>query len=737
MTQHPDKTPQSQAARPSVSVGASGTLAEPIVLGDYELRRKIGHGGMGTVYAAWQRSLQRFVAVKVLGQHVSASSSAVVRFQREAQAAGKLNHAHIVPIFGAGEIDGVHFYAMELIDGPGLNTVIQQAHGQPAPDSDSGDLVETLPLDGPDSKVPPVAQGSARGGPRPLHIRRAGSRAASFSLRGHPRGLKPAAREHLYSSVAHHMATVADALDYAHRQGVIHRDIKPHNLILGNDGKLRISDFGLARVTEQPGVTVTGEMLGSPLYMSPEQITRSPGEVDHRTDIYSLGATMYEWLTASAPYPGETREQVISKILTSEPRSLRSHDPLIPIDLETICLKAIDRDPNHRYQTAGDLREDLARYVKHRPIKARRAGVATRTRKFIDRHRLATLATGALAVAIALTAALVIAERRVKTQTAVAQQATQDREKIEDLLSLLPLELGGPLRLVEAARPMIEDAVGAANRSNPVVAGDREEGRAIDVSTVASPRGIAQRAYRDLFRVVMPGALATREAGPPDECTSQLRQAFNIWEDDPASAEQLVEGCLAANPDDFGAHQFRAVLEAIDARFDSVVLDTEAMIRISPSRPLAFAWRALAFIMAGDATRSLFNLERAAELGDVLPWGPAFRGLALSLAERYADAISAFDNALERDPDLMVALLGRAHARSALGNVDGVVDDLTQALKIEPDNADLLALRGDYFVTSEDYDAAKGDYDRAMAIAGPTTSIVIRYLLALRGTRTP
>lgn len=774
MTKQPDKTRESPGLRGSVAVSASGELAEPIILGDYELRQKIGQGGMGTVYAAWQRSLQRLVAVKVLGQHVSSSSSAVVRFQREAQAAAKLNHTHIVPIFGAGEIDGVYFYAMELVDGPGLNSVIQETHGglaKPACwsalDKGSDDLVETLPLEGLKNKAASDQQAGyvsthesgAPGSGAPSDVHR--PREAKMT-----RGEK--AKDQLFSSVAHHMADVAGALDYAHRQGVIHRDIKPHNLIMGADGKLRISDFGLARVTEQPGVTVTGEMLGSPLYMSPEQILRDPGDVDHRTDIYSLGATMYEWLTASAPYPGETREKVISKILTSEPRPPRSHDPSIPVDLETICLKAIERKPEHRYQTAGELREDLARYARHRPIKARRAGIATRTRKLLDRHRLAALAGAAAVVAIALTSALVTANRNVKTQTAVAEQAKEERQKIEDLLSLLPLELGAPLRLAEAARPMFggvmgtetdqQAGFGSAGTGTSADEAGKKKGRAIDVASVASPRGIAQRASRDLFRAVMPATMATRASGPSDECTEPLRAAFDIWESDPAAAERLVESCLAASPDDFDAHQFRMVLEASrqagsasSARFDAVVADAETMAHLAPDKPIAYVWRALAYIILGDAARSLSSLDmytrlagrqsqlagRNAELEDVFPWGPAIRGMALCVAERYVDAISSFDNALDIEPDLLVALFGRAQARAALGNVSGAVTDLTHALEIEPGNPDILALRGDHLVASEDYEAAKEDYDRAMAIAGPTTSIVVRYLLAIKGRRTP
>ena len=642
----------------------------------------------------------------------------MVRFQREAQAAAKLHHVHIVPIFGAGEIDGVYFYALELIDGPGLNAVIQRERGRQDANPVAGHLAETVPLRG--SKLGKESQASAP----PSSV--SPPPAKQKDDLGTQKSLAVDSSEEHFVFIANHIASVADALDYAHRQGVIHRDIKPHNLILGSDGKMRISDFGLARLSEQPGVTVTGELLGSPLYMSPEQITSSPASVDHRTDIYSLGATLYEWLTYVAPYPGETREQVISKILTSEPLPLRAQNPLIPVDLETICLKAIEREPDRRYQLAGDFREDLVRFVENRPIKARRAGVGLRTRKFIGRHRVASIAAIAVSVALALTYALVTAEREVKTQTAA-------REKIEDLLSLLPLELGGALRLAEAARPVIEDVVGGDKQA---VAGQQEEPvQTIDVSSVGLPTGIARRASGDLFRAALPGGIASTGTGGSDVCGTALNRALETWETQPKVANDFVDICLANRPDHFDARQFHAALGGRLAQFDEMLADADEWIRLAPKRVISFAWRALALILLGESERSLTDLNRAELLGGFGPWIPALRGLALAIADRHVDAIPAFDEALDVDPDLMVALFGRASARKSLGDVDGALTDLTQTLELEPDNVSALTLRGDYHFEQEEFKAAEQDYDRAMELAGRTTSIVIRYLLAYTRNR--
>src|SRR5262249_9383845 len=193
---------------------------------------------------------------------------------------------------------------------------------------------------------------------------------------------------------------VADALEYAHQHGVIHRDIKPANLLLSPDGRLAVNDFGLARVLEQPGMTVTGEFVGTPAYMSPEQITAGRTHLDHRTDIYSLGATLYELLTLQPPFTGERRDQVLTQILHKEAKPPRRLNRKVPVDLETICLKALEKAPDRRYPTAGVLAEDLRRYVNRYAISARRVGPIGRLVKWVRRRPALAAAMACVAVAM-------------------------------------------------------------------------------------------------------------------------------------------------------------------------------------------------------------------------------------------------------------------------------------------------------------------------------------------------
>ena len=690
-------------------MSTSGDETAPrTVIGDFELGREIGRGGMGTVYEAWQRSLQRTVAVKVLSRQVSSTATAVLRFQREAQAAARLHHTHIVPIFDQGEDSGVYYYAMELVDGRGLNAVIAENRERQAADTATSDLADTLPLNRPVPNGSDELDQTTAVSVSDAEIT-ADDTAVAFDA---PPEVCTSA-EH-FTAIAGHMAAVADALDYAHQHGIVHRDIKPHNLILGNDGRMRISDFGLARLSEQPGVTITGEMLGSPLYMSPEQIRGGPIQVDHRTDIYSLGATMYEWITLQPPYPGETREQVISRILTSEPQPLRAHNPAVPVDLETICLKAIEPDRERRYRNAAELRDDLQRFLDKRPIKAKRAGMPVRIGKLIARHQVASLAAAAAVVAAVLGYAVVSKQGQVETQTAAAEEARQAAANLAELISRLPLELGGPLRAAGAAVPMLEGVA-----------------RGPDTAAVSAPERIAQRAVGDFYDAITAARRSATGATATGEFAGLFNQATEQAENDPEAALQFVSDYLEAHP---GAHEARQLELSLYGRFGQygeMLADAERLVRVQPDQANAYVWRALASLLLGNAPGCRSDLNHATQLGGSPAWVSTLRGLTLAGEDGMVEASSAFDDALFGEPDLIVALLGRASARKALGNLVGAITDLTRVLQLEPDNADVLTLRGDHHIERGDFLAAERDYEKAMNLIGQAPSIVMRLVFAM------
>src|SRR5262245_23708733 len=344
-------------------------------LGDFEIVRELGRGGMGVVYESVQTTLGRRVALKVLGTRLGLTAKALDRFRREAAAAARLHHTNIVPVYATGEECGIHFYAMELIDGTGLDVVIARSRTQ-------------TPASEPASWMVDLSSTAARARVE-SHTSSPGVKSVTVSPEGG------------FDRIASMIADVADALHHAHQNGITHRDIKPSNLLLSSDGRLSVTDFGLARVLEQPGMTVTGEFLGTPAYMSPEQVSAGQVPVDHRTAVYSLGATLYEVLALRPPFVADGRDRLLTMIVRTDPPGLRAVDPKIPRDLETICLKCLEKDPNRRYRTAKELAEDLRGYVNRVAIRARRAGPVTKLKAWVKRNPALAGALGLVLLAVA------------------------------------------------------------------------------------------------------------------------------------------------------------------------------------------------------------------------------------------------------------------------------------------------------------------------------------------------
>ncbi|MCH8148189.1 MAG: protein kinase [Planctomycetes bacterium] len=366
-----DSSPQAKAAR-----------HYPKIEG-YRILGVLGQGGMGIVYRAVQNKLNRSVALKVLPAIVgTASPASVSRFRREATAAARLHHTNIVPIYDYGESQDAYYYAMELITGQPFNVVISRLAKRDAPAASSSRLADIL-------------QQSAATDQDSLGFPAVGlmsGDSSDASETASPSGSEVS----YYRQVARWVMEAADALHYAHGQGIIHRDVKPANLILSIDGRVMLTDFGLAKSAEDPSVTRTGTLLGTVRYLSPEQAMAKRIPVDHRTDIYSLGALMYELLCFEYAFPGSDEQRILAGIITRDPMRPRKIIPTVPPELETICLKSLEKSPDARYLTGHALAEDLRRYMNDLPIEAKRAGPIRRARKFVKRHKAATIAVAAI-----------------------------------------------------------------------------------------------------------------------------------------------------------------------------------------------------------------------------------------------------------------------------------------------------------------------------------------------------
>lgn len=680
-------------------------------LGDYELRREVGRGGMGTVYEAWQKSLQRVVALKLLAPHISSSPKAVLRFQREAQAAAKLHHTHIVPIFAQGEMDGHYFYAMEFISGESLSDIIAEYRRaknlEPASDVAETVVLHRGAMDGSGGAGPPATS----------------TRGDSTSARRTAPCREEYGTPEFFRLVAEHMACIADALEYAHRQGVIHRDIKPHNLLLGEDGRMRISDFGLARLSQQPGVTITGEMIGSPLYMSPEQITGDPNKVDHRADIYSLGATLYEWLTLRPPYPGETREQVIGRILSSEASTLRASNPDIPIDLETMALKAIEREPGRRYQNAGELRDDLRRYLASRPIVARRAGLGKKTVKFVKRHQIAVLGCVSLIVAVSLTLAVGVNRRKAQTERAAAINASATAEEAAEtnelLTGVLTILQANPVSIVEAASQRVGAIV-------PNALSGQSSG-ALSAAAVPSVGTPASIAFSLIGRLYDPASLESPAEGTNSAIAEIVNQIVGLWAQAAwPEAAALLDPYVKEHPTDFAAQEMHMAVAAQLGRFEDIVAVAAAFAE-TPHSGRAFLWRGLANLLRDKPDETIMDMTKAVMDGEKSIWPRLISGFAWTQLGNPEEGLRAFDSILAETPDLVPAHLGRASALLHAGRPREGVEAASRALELESQNADALTIRGDCFLELPDYAAAEHDYRAAMDIAGRTPLLLYKW----------
>ena len=382
----------------------SAAVLGPGTLGDYRIGPEIGRGGMGVVYEARQISLSRRVALKVLPFASALDPKQLQRFKNESMAAAHLHHPNIVPVHAVGCERGVHYYAMQFIDGQPLAALIEELRrierrdgAAPArPESEAFAMAEALTA----GRLGGTATGPDAGQATAIHdpdeVIPAAAVATPPTAAAPPPSTGSSTRDRaFFQTVARLGMQAAEALEHAHEQGVLHRDVKPANLLVDGRGKLWVTDFGLARLQGDAGLTMTGDLLGTLRYMSPEQALAQRGGVDHRTDIYSLGVTLYELLTLSPVYPGRDRQEVLRRIAFEEPRPPRRLNPSIPVDLETIVLKAMAKDPAGRYASAQDLADDLDRFLKCEPIRARRSNTWERSVKWAQRRPMvaALLAT--------------------------------------------------------------------------------------------------------------------------------------------------------------------------------------------------------------------------------------------------------------------------------------------------------------------------------------------------------
>ena len=573
--------------------------------GDYELLEQIGRGGQGVVFRARQKSLNRIVALKIIGLGQWATKAHLKRFRLEAEAAARLEHPGIVPIHEVGERDGSCYFSMKFVEGGQLDEV---ARREPMPIRPAVELI----------------------------------------------------------------AKVARTVHYAHEHGILHRDIKPGNILLDAKGEPHLTDFGLARLVEsESSVTHTLDVLGTPSYMAPEQAVGNNAQVTGATDVYGLGAVLYQLLTGQPPFAGGTTYETIKLLLDTEPRQPRLLNPKIDRDLSTICLKCLEKDPKRRYSSALALAEDLERWLKHEPIVARHTGVFTRGRKWVRRNPTSAL-LAACVVALAAAAGWIVWESELI------------RRPVTTGIAVLPFENLGDEKEHAAFADGVQDDILT------------KLAKIADLKVISRTSVMEYRSKRNLRQIgndlrvshVLEGSV--RRAGTHLRLNAQLidtRTDTHVWAEE---YDRDLNDLFAIQSDiaQKVAQQLHANLSASE----------KASVEERPTQDL------VAYDFYVRAISMIYNAQ--------VPLGPTAETPS-DARKTLSEALDLLNKAVARDPNFFLAYCQLAFAHDLIGNTSESLalaqSAIDTAFRLRPDSGEAHLALAWHLYCYTDYDRARAE----------------------------
>jgi serine/threonine protein kinase/predicted Zn-dependent protease len=710
-------------------------------LGDFRLVREVGRGGMGIVYEAEQVSLGRRVALKLLPMAAAMDPRQIQRFRVEAQAAACLHHPHIVPVHGVGYERGVHYYAMQLIDGRSLAAMIadlRQLDGLDPADAPAADLSAIATND----LAARLLTGGAAGQPGG-----AGSDSLTVSLPASaspPRAATPGSflvgrtassasstRNRQYvRNVARLALQAAEALDHAHTRGILHRDIKPANLLLDSEGRLWVTDFGLAQVRGDDRLTLTGDVLGTLRYMSPEQALGRRVVVDGRTDVYSLGVTLYELLTLRPAVDGRDQAEILRRIADGEPPPLRKINPAVAADLETIVLKATAKEAASRYATAQELADDLRNYLEDRPIRARRPTLAERARRWGRRHRTLawSAATTALVAALMLAGGIgYLARDRAARLAQTGQRAAEALAGARTAIEAGDLALAGQ-RVAEAQghlgteRERLPDVAANADRIRREI--DARQADAVRFSQFLRRASDVQDKLSYGFDPVGPARLRTGDRVAEEvlglygiltekDWLSRLESSY-LTADQKQQVRETAYVTLVSLAD--FAIRWKTLREDPSSAARCLDLLQRARAFHQPTRAFYFV-RAQCRRAQGDTAAAAEDDKQFKTAPARTAWDYYLTAHTAGRGGDHDEAIRSYQAALALQPDNYNSLFFLAGKLSDVKRDTEAIGYYAACIALRPDHFWAHANRGYSHIALGRLDAAKADYEASLALA--------------------
>lgn len=681
------------------------------LLADYDVIEEIGRGGMGIVYRARQLKLNRTVALKVLPALLGAVRPDMIsRFRREAELAARLRHTNIIGVYDFGELDGTLYYAMELIEGRSLRDILGEIDATGAIDVVLGAAHAS------DGGSPDAPQASATTLAPPGGVTRIGS-----SLQ---------TDRQYYRRVAEWTAAVADALQYAHSEDVIHRDIKPSNLLLASNGRMMISDFGLARSSGATSLTVSRTLLGTCQYMSPEQIDERIDRIDGRVDVYGLGATLYELLTFRPMFIGTDDREVLYQVLNKEPVPPRRIIQQTPRDLETICLKAVAKAADKRYASAKAFRDDLERWMLGLPIQARRPSLQARAIKFVRRRKL-PVALGIMMLCLLVATGFFYTGYASWRQTAVSAQSLAKRHRLELLAreAQSAYESGDhatALERIDAVLAEHPDHLGLINARAVVL---KELGRH-DEAISYLERILETHPNNWRTQVLLAEGYSLVRSDPEQAAyhRQQARRllpagesvggyyARSLLEPDPRRAIELLDAAVQLDPSDPAPVLERCIRYQELRRYDLMHRDADQAVAMRPNWHAGYSYRARALGGLNRIEEMILDLDQAIKLNPRIYDDWANRAIAKNLLQRYAEAATDANQAIALAPERAQPYVLRAVAKFGQGDIEGSEADLDKALALDPSEAQIYIYRPAILYADRPDDAIR-DATRAIELA--------------------